>query len=81
MKPVEFPQQTTIVAENQKEYLPLPAYVDDKLTISCWEFTFWERVQMLFGKKLYLIQSNFGRALQPILPHLGSPFVPNEETE
>ena len=26
MKPIEFPEQTTVWAENQPPYLPLPAY-------------------------------------------------------
>ncbi len=29
MQPIPFPEQNTIIAEHQKEYLPLPAYVTD----------------------------------------------------
>lgn len=30
MQPIPFPEQNTVIAEHQKEYLPLPAYVTDK---------------------------------------------------
>jgi hypothetical protein len=54
MKPVKFRGQNCTFAENQPEYIPLPAHRDDDGTItSCWNFSFWERVKILwlFGKQ------------------------------
>lgn len=75
MKPVEFPQQTTVWAKNQPPYLPLPAYTNDKETISCWKLTLRERIKLLFGGRLWLRQMNFGEALQPQSPSIDTPFV------
>lgn len=75
MKPVEFFQQTAVLAKDQPEYQPLPVWQDDDHTLSCWTFTFWERVRILFGNPLWLLQMNFGRPLQPQLPTLDCPLA------
>jgi len=76
MKPVEFSEQTTTLAENQPEYLPLPVFVDSngEEMISCWKFTWKERMWILFGRRLWLRQLVFGRKLQPQLPQVENPF-------
>ena len=48
MKPIEFPQMNRTWAKNQPPYLSLPAYSNDKETISCWKLTLRERIQVLF---------------------------------
>ncbi len=75
MKPIEFPEQTQIWAENQPPYLPLPAYTNDAETISCWALTWRERLKMVFTGRLWLRQMNFGEALQPQAPTADCPFV------
>ena len=75
MIPIEFFEQTTIIAKDQPPYLPLPAYVSKDETISCWKFTWKERIQILFDGKLWLRQMNFGRPLQPQAPTVDYPFV------
>ena len=65
MKPIQFPEQTMVWAENQPPYLPLPAYTDDRETISLWALTWRERIRALFTGRLWLRQLNFGAALQP----------------
>lgn len=75
MIPIEFPQQTIVWAKNQPPYLPLPAYTNDKETISCWKFTWFERFQILLLGKIWLRQMNFGNALQPQSPTVKSPFI------
>ena len=75
MNPVEFPQQTIVWAKNQPPYLPLPAYTDDKQTISCWSLTLKERIKVLLFGRLWLRQMNFGEALQPQAPSIDSPFI------
>lgn len=76
MRAIEFPQQTTIVAKNQPPYLPLPALVDERHTISCWQFTWKERLRVLLFGQMWLVQLNFGDPLQPIAPCVDPPFVP-----
>ncbi|MCK9596652.1 hypothetical protein M0R19_05670 [Candidatus Pacearchaeota archaeon] len=75
MKPIIFKQQNCTFAENQPEYLPLPAYKsDDGEVISCWELSLLERVQILFTGKLWLRILTFNKHLQPQLPTVKSPF-------
>jgi len=74
MEPIEFVQQTVVIAKDQPEYLPLPAEVkNDGTVLSCWKFTLRERLQILFGKNLFLSVSTFGNKLQPQRPFVGYP--------
>lgn len=75
MKPIKFLGHNVVFAEDQKEYLPLPALVIDDLTISCWQLTLMERLMLLFTGKLWLSQLNFGQPLQPQLPSVKCPFT------
>ncbi len=74
MTPIEFPEQTVVWAKNQLPYLPLPAYTNDRETISCWSLTWRERVQILLTGRLWLCQMNFGAPLQAQAPCVESPF-------
>jgi len=75
MKPIEFAEQTCVIAKDQKEYLPLPAFKsDDGQVISCWKFSFWERLKVLFGAKMWFHMFTFNQPLQPQRPTLDYPF-------
>ena len=76
MQPINFKEQTNVLAKDQPEYLSLPVFISsDKGTIiSCWRFSFWERLRVLFFGKLWLRQLTFGNKLQPQLPEVGNPF-------
>lgn len=76
MKPIEFAEQTIVWAKNQPPYLPLPAYTNERETISCWSLTWRERLRVLWSGRLWLRQMNFGDKLQPQAPCVESPFVP-----
>ncbi len=76
MTPIEFPEQTIVWAKNQPPYLPLPAYTDDRETISCWSLSWPERFKVLIRGRLWLRQMNFGQALQPQAPSIDTPFQP-----
>jgi hypothetical protein len=53
-------------AENQPEYLPLPALkTDDGTVVSCWKLSFFERVKVLFTGKIWLALLTFNRGLSP----------------
>ena len=75
MKPIKFPEQNCTYAKDQKEYLPLPAFKDERETISCWQISFAERLKILFSGKIWLRQLNFGEALQPQSPTVDYPFL------
>lgn len=77
MVPVKFKQQNVIYAENQPEYLPLPAHKDIKdsngTVTSCWRFSILERIQILFMGKIYWQQLTFDSTLQPHRPSIKNP--------
>lgn len=61
------------IAKDQPEYLPLPARVDNGKVITCWKFTFKERLKILFTGSLFLSLFTFGNPLQPIRFDLDNP--------
>lgn len=68
MTPIHFKGQTVVFAENQPEYLPLPAHIDAEGRITCcWQLTWKERLQLLFGGKLWHQVLTFHSPLQPQL--------------
>lgn len=75
MRPIKFPEMTQTWAENQPPYLPLPAHVNERETISLWRLSFGERVRLLFSGRLWLRQCNFGAPLQPQKPQVEYPFA------
>jgi hypothetical protein len=73
MIPVKFKGQNKTYAENQPEYIPLPVHEDKDGTVtSCWQFSFIERLKILFGAKLFWQQLTFKRPLQPVKPSIGN---------
>ena len=75
MKPIKFKEQNITFAENQPEYLPLPAYKNDKGdTITLWQFNFLERIKILFTGKMWFHVLTFNQPLQPQRPTLKYPF-------
>lgn len=79
MKPINFPEQTVTVARDQPEYLPLPAYQNERETISLWKLTIVERLLLLITGRLWFRQLNFGSPLQPQAPSVSCPFVRGSE--
>ena len=65
MKPIEFPEMNRTWAKDQPPYLRLPAWSDQKETISLWALSWRERFKVLFTGRLWHRQCNFGQALQP----------------
>ena len=75
MHPIEFPEQNSVLAEDQPEYLPLPSHrADDGEVISCWSLSWRERLRVLWTGRLWLRQLTFGELLQPQLLEVESPF-------
>lgn len=68
MKPVTFKEQNCTFAENQPEYLSLPALKFDTKegeVVSCWKLSFIERMRILFTGKLWVGLCTFGKPLTP----------------
>lgn len=66
-KPINFKGANVIYAEDQPQYLPLPATrLPDGEVISCWELSEEEIDTILNTRCIYLRQSTFNDPLQPI---------------
>jgi hypothetical protein len=75
MKPTTFKQQNIVFAEDQPQYLPLPAYrTRDGEVTTCWKLTWWDRLCLLVTGRLWLRQLTFNESLQPQLPSVEHPF-------
>ena len=75
--PIPFEGQNCVIAEDQPEYIPLPALVVDPeecRVISCWELTPEEVVKVIETRQIWLSQLTFGNALQPQLLTVDRPF-------
>lgn len=77
---IEFPEQTVVIAENQPQYLPLPAYryANDPQgrIVCCWKLTWPERIALLFSGKLWHQVLTFNSPLQPQLLTADKPSMP-----
>jgi len=66
MNIIRFKECNSTYAENQPEYLPLPAYKSkDGIVVSCWKMEFFERIIALFTGKVYFALMTFNQPLQP----------------
>lgn len=68
MKPIKFPEHNVVFAEDQPEYLPLPACRIDSPqgeVITCWKLSFKERLAILFKGCVWLQLLSFNKPLTP----------------
>jgi hypothetical protein len=66
MNLVDFPEAHVVIAENQTEYLPMPAYIyDDQVLVCCWKLSLRERLSLLFHGEIWHSVWTFGKHLQP----------------
>ena len=77
MKALEFPEQTVVIAKDQPEYTPLPAYIvtdpvpahvvsePEGRVIFCMGFSLKERLRILVFGKLWVSLMMFGKPLTP----------------
>ena len=76
MKPIKFKEMNCTYAENQPEYLPLPAYKDfNGEVISCWSLSLYEKMRILLTGKLWITVLTFNKSLQPICTSIDCPFA------
>ena len=79
---IEFPEQTVVIAKNQPEYRPLPAFRypnDEKGRICfCWKIDFLDRIKILFTGKIWHEVLTFNQPLQPQLLIVDKPTFSKE---
>lgn len=85
MQLTEFPGQNVIIAKNQPQYQPLPAYrvLGDPYgrVVCCWKLSWRERFRLLWTGEVWHIIMTFNKQLQPQQLGLDRPeYVPDEET-
>lgn len=74
MQPVKFKESNIIFGENQPQYQPLPAFLDEEGTVvTVWKLSLWERIRVLFTGRLYMITMTFKSPVQPMLPTIYNP--------
>jgi len=77
---VKFPECNVTYAEDQPEYLPLPALkMDDGEIVTCWNPSILERLKILFTGKIWLNVLTFNKPLQPLLMSANKPVNPTEK--
>lgn len=70
MKPIGFPEQTLVMAENQPAYTPLPVHRFDDAEgrlCCCWSLSWRERFRVLFTGLIWHQMLTFNQPLQPQL--------------
>ena len=68
MKPIEFPEQNTVYAKDQPEYIPLPAHkTEEGQVISCLEMSMDEIAEITRTGKIWVSVLTFNYPLQPML--------------
>jgi hypothetical protein len=77
MKLIEFPEQTVVIAENQPQYYPLPAWrkpndLEGRI-VCCWKLNWAERLAVLVTGKLWHQVLTFNDLLQPQLLQVTKP--------
>jgi hypothetical protein len=68
MKPIEFEEQTVVIAKGQPPYLPFPAHefgdAEGRIAV-CWQLSFMERLHVLFNGKVWQQMLTFNHQVQP----------------
>lgn len=69
MKLIEFKEQTVVIAKDQPQYLPMPAYAykDDPSgrIVCCWKLSLMERIRLLFRGTIWQQMLTFRQKIQP----------------
>ena len=74
MKPIQFKEQNVTFAENQDEYIALPAFYLNGEVVTCWKASWKDRLRILFVGRIWLHILKFDNPLQPIYMQATYPF-------
>lgn len=67
MKAIKFKGMNVTFAENQPEYIPLPAHKDKEgIVTTCWKMSWLERFVHLFTGKIFIQTMTFNQPIQPL---------------
>ncbi len=76
MEPIKFKQQNVTYAENQEEYLPLPAFkTKSGRVITCWKLSDEELEEVNKTGIVWLDMLTFNKPLQPVGIGTANPFI------
>jgi hypothetical protein len=79
MLPIEFPQQTIVLAKDQPQYTPLPVHVGTEQEgfpmTACFELVDEEVAEIIATRKLWYTQITFGHPFQPVQLSTQNPFT------
>ncbi len=79
MEVVKFKECNVTYAQDQPEYLPLPAFRSKEgEVVSCWSLSFFDRLKVLLTGKIWLSVLTFNRQLQPLLMGTTKPLKSKE---
>ena len=74
MNIIEFPEQTTVIAEHQPQYIPMPAHQDnDGVVTCCWQLSEAELLQVAKTGVIWHQISTSWDSLQPQLLSVEKP--------
>lgn len=80
MNLIEFREQTVVIAKDQPQYLPLPAYRfandPEGRIVCCWRLTWRERLAVLLRGTIWHQVLTFNAPLQPQLLATDKPDMP-----
>lgn len=80
LEPEEFPQVNVHIAENQEEFLTLPAHVtEDARVVCCFHVTPEQMADMARTGQLWIQIFTQNGTIQPFSLHTGSPFPTDEQ--
>ena len=71
MYPIKFKEHNVVLGKDQEEYSDLPALVFDDAegrVVTCWHFSFLERLKVLFGGRVWIQVFTFRQPFPPMLP-------------
>lgn len=81
MQLIEFAEQTIVIAKDQPQYRPLPAYRfagdPEGRIVCCWKIHWSERLKLIVTGKIWHQILTFNQPLQPQLLTVEKPEMPN----
>ena len=78
MEAIKFKECNSDYAENQDEYITLPAHKTKDgqgQVTTCWKLSLGERCKLLFSGKIYLQILTFNNPLQPLKMSIEKPYT------
>lgn len=74
MKAVKFRKYNMVYAEDQPEYLSLPAHKSDEgIVTTCWKLSWWESFKVFLTGRVYVQTMTFSKPLQPLKMSVSNP--------